>query len=227
MTKSTFSDSLPECCRIGFASIDEYRGKELEQIFNHLPTTKTVIVVAHHIQDSLEWTWLKFPTARTGETHPADLHILSVVNEITNKLKSDNNNAVVVPYPGICDLMFKTVALPTKLGSLGDNFLFMNKDWGPWIHLRVILTDKEIIHTKPEFEEPCNHCGNCIEVCPTNALQQNSFDGFACLEGMREQSKVKCDGSFCFECELCLRACPIGTEPKEVVVTFKESVLQN
>lgn len=196
----------------------------MEQIKSYLPSVQTVIVVAHHIQNSLEWTWLKFPAARTGETHPADLHILSVVNEVSNKIRQCGNEVLVVPYPGICDLMFKTVALPTKLGSLGDNYLFMNKEWGPWIHLRIILTDAKIEHITPELEEACNHCGCCIEICPAQALQPDTFDGIACLEGMRRQAEIECDGSYCFECELCLRACPVGVEPQEIVVQFKERI---
>ena len=221
ITEKDLSVLLPECCRIGFATIEDYQGTEREQLLVRLPSTQTVVVIAHHVHNSLEWTWLKFRAARTGETSPADIHCLSMAEHIANRLESNGNQALIVPYPGISGLMFKTIALPTRLGTLGDNFLFMNNDWGPWMHLRVILTDGVIRHTRPQEEDACTHCGKCIEACPAGAIQQGRFDGLACRDQMREMSKTKCDSSFCFECELCLRACPIGTQPKEILVRFK------
>ena len=221
MIQDELATLLPDCCRIGYAAIEEYSVNDQNKIFSHFNRTKTVIVIAHHIMDSIEWTWFKFSNARTGSTHPADLHSLSTANLLSAAIEKKGGKAYIVPYPGPCDLMFKIIALPTKMGSLGDNFLFMMNDWGPWNHLRVILTDLEIEHVKPQSIEPCIHCGKCIEVCPADAIKQNDFDGLACIRGMNEQSQEKCDGSFCFECELCLRACPVGVQPKEIAVKFK------
>jgi len=215
---------LPDCCRIGFASVDEYYNPEKEQLLAQLPSTRTVIVIAHHVMDSLEWTWLKFQAARGGETSPADIHTLAMAERVTSCLKSIGCQSTIVPYPGVCGLMFKKIALPTQLGSLGDNFLFMNNEWGPWIHLRVILTNSIIRHVRPEIRDACTHCGECIKVCPAGAIQHGRFDGLACRAGMREMSRTQCDGSFCFECELCLRACPVGTRPRKVQVTFNDKV---
>lgn len=118
---------LPECCRIGFASIADYQDQERDKLLEQLPSTQTIIVIAHHVQDSLEWTWLKFPTARTGETSPADLHCAAMAERVAYQLESAGHRTLLLPYPGICGLMFKTLALPTRLGNLGDNFLFMNR----------------------------------------------------------------------------------------------------
>ncbi len=68
----------------------------------------------------------------------------------------------------------------------------------------------------------CTHCGRCIDVCPAGAFRNGSFDGLACRDKMRELARTPCDGSFCFECELCLRACPVGTQPREIEVRFKQ-----
>lgn len=213
---------LPECCRVGFASIDQYNGIEKEHILKLLPSTKSAIVITHHVQNSLEWTWFKFNAARTGETNPADIHCLSTTKQITNILIHGNFKSFIIPYPGIIGPMFKTIALKTGIGKLGDNFLFMNKDWGPWIHLRVILTDAEINTSIDNNEDPCTHCNKCIEVCPVGAIEKNSFDGIKCQNNMREYSIKNCDGSTVYECELCLRACPVGKQPKEITVKYKE-----
>ena len=221
MIQDKLASLLPDCCRIGYAAIEEYSENDQRKIFSHFSETRTVIVLANHIMDSLEWTWFKFPNARTGSTHPADLHSLSIANLLSAAIDKEGGKGYIVPYPGPCDLMFKLIALPTKMGILGDNFLYLMEDWGPWNHLRVILTDLDIEHVKPKLVEPCFHCGKCMEVCPSNAIKHNDFDGLACQKGMKEQSQEKCDGSFCFECELCLRACPVGVQPKEITVKFK------
>jgi epoxyqueuosine reductase len=214
ITEKNINALIPECCRIGFASIGEYQGKEKEQLLAQLPSAQTVIVIAHHVQDSLEWVWLKFPAARTGETCPADIHCLSVAQRISSHIQANGKSALILPYPGACGSMFKKIAVPTRLGVLGDNFLFMNRNWGPWIHLRIILTDEVIRFAPRQSDDACIHCGKCIEACPAGAIKQGSFDGLACREKMIEMSKTKCDGSFCFECEICLRACPVGIQPK-------------
>jgi NAD-dependent dihydropyrimidine dehydrogenase PreA subunit len=213
---------LPDCCQIGFAAIDSYQGSEKAKLIEKLPAIQTVVVIAHHVQDSLEWTWLKFQAARTGETCPADLHCLAVAERVTGQLEANGHRSVILPYPGVCGLIFKTLALPTGIGQLGDNFLLMNADWGPWIHLRVVLTDAVIRHDRKKPEAACNHCGRCIQACPGEVFKAGTFDGLACREAMRKMSKMHSDGSFCFECELCLRACPVGKQPKGVQVRFKD-----
>lgn len=213
---------LPECCRVGVASIADYQGLERNRLLELMPSVQSVVVIAHHVQDSLEWTWLKFPAARNGETSPADMHCLAMTERVSNRLEANGAQCAILPYPGICGLMFKTIALPTGLGRLGDNFLFMIEEWGPWVHLRVLLTDVAIEHARKQAADACIHCGKCIQVCPAAAFQAGTFNGVACRDKMREMRKTQSDGSFCYECELCLRACPVGTRPKEIKVRFKD-----
>lgn len=215
-----FAELIPECCRIGFASIHAYTGTEKEQLLEVLPSTNSVIVIAHHIQDSLEWKWLKFQAARGGETCPADIHCLSIAERIEHYLDSLGYRTSIIPYPGISGPMFKTIAIKSGLGKLGDNFLFMNDTWGPWIHLRVLITDAKIEYTPLNLESGCNHCGHCIEACPAGAISAKHFNGISCREYIREFDRVECDGSYLFECEQCMRVCPIGKQPREIEIKY-------
>jgi len=222
MLEKDFLGLLPECCRLGVASLAEYQDSEKEQILALLPTTQSVIVIAHHVQDSLEWTWLKFSSSRVGVTSPADIHCLAMAERIANRLQNNHFQTLIVPYPGVSGPLFKRLAEPTGLGRLGDNFLLMNADWGPWMQLRVVLTDAPVEHAICHPQDACTHCGRCIEACPADAFRNGTFDGLNCRDKMREMAKTKCDGSFDFECELCLRACPVGTQPKAITVRFSE-----
>ena len=222
-----FTALIPECCRIGFASIDAYEGREKEQLLEILPATRTVIVLAHHVQDSLEWIWLRFSAARSGETCPADMHCLSIAERIECYIHSLGYQSAILPYPGQSGPMFKTVAKKSGLGKLGDNYLFMNENWGPWIHLRILLTDTNIEYTPMNLDSGCNHCGNCLEVCPASAIAPNDFHGIACRDYIREMARSECDGSYVYECEKCLRVCPIGRQPKEIEVRYKPILPNN
>ncbi|MGW8315400.1 MAG: 4Fe-4S binding protein [Bacteroidales bacterium] len=221
ISENQFADLIPECCRIGFASIHSYMGLEKEQLLDLLPNTETVVVIAHHIRDSLEWKWFKFTAARGGETCPADIHCLSVAERIERYLDSLDYQSTILSYPGICGPMFKTIAVQSGLGKLGDNFLFMNDTWGPWVHLRVLITDAKIEYSPLNQDSGCTHCGSCIEACPAGAIAPEDFDGIACRDCMREIARTECDGSYLFECERCLRVCPIGIQPREIEVKFK------
>jgi epoxyqueuosine reductase QueG len=221
MKESDFSGLVPECCRIGFASIEEYDKDERVNVEAFLGDVKTVIVIAHHVMHSLEWVWFRFSTERLNETCPADLHTKSVSERICNKLNEKGYRSVLLPYPGKCGVTFKTLAIKTGLGELGDSFLFMNADWGPWIHLSVVLTDTDVEFEKTICQEVCDHCGKCVVACPSGAIMENDFDGIKCRDKMRETSKTLGNVPYIYECELCLRACPISEGPEEVLVSFK------
>ncbi|GMR17063.1 MAG: YjjW family glycine radical enzyme activase [Gammaproteobacteria bacterium] len=48
----------------------------------------------------------------------------------------------------------------------------------------------------------CNHCGDCIGVCPEKALSMN------------DQGKVVWDAATCTQCDKCLESCPESSSPK-------------
>lgn len=221
MKQSDLSELLPACCRVGSASVNQYDDDEKDKIRTFLPDAQTVVVIAHHVTHSLEWIWFEFPGDRAGETCPADLHAKAAAEEIRHALDRNGYATVVLPYPGECGLMFKTLAAKTGLGQLGDNYLFMNGDWGPWIHLRAVLTNASIATEAPVPQEACTHCGKCIEACPAGAILPDDFDGLRCRSKMREIRTGLGDLPTLFECERCLRACPVGASPREVLVSYR------
>jgi len=221
MRQNDFAELLPACCRIGFAAIDQYDAEERRAMEVFLPDVQTVIVVAHHVMHSLEWTWFAFDTERQGETCPADLHTKAMGSRIYHRLETEGHKSVLLPYPGQCGVMFKTLAARTGLGQLGDSFLFMNADWGPWIHLRVVLTEAPVEFERRAAPEACTHCGACLQACPSGAIMEHDFDGLKCRDGMHGLRNSLGKVPYIFEGERCLRACPIGQAPHEVLVAYK------
>jgi len=55
----------------------------------------------------------------------------------------------------------------------------------------------------------CNHCGDCVPACPTDAL--SLVDG-----------RIAFDADACNNCDACLRACPISASPMTHVYTVED-----
>jgi len=114
------------------------------------------------------------------------------------------------------------------MGELGESFLLLHHTWGPWVHLRVLLTDGLIADGKWGLKETCTHCGSCIEACPGKTLSIGNHDQQACrryqLE-LRDSLRIKAE--YRYKCEVCARVCPVGETPQEIVIQDKDTVNQS
>ncbi len=207
---------LPQCCEADAIDILRLADREKEQLSEYMSDFKTVIVLAHHVKHSLEWTWFSFDSARTGAIPPADLHLEAEAQKLINLFDKEGFNSILIPYPGISGIRFKDLANQTGLGKIGDNFLFLHKEWGPWTHLRIILTDTEVSECLDPCNEVCIHCGACEIACPANAIQKEELLGNKCGA---YQNSLTSNNIYELECEKCIRACPIGIAPKEIHIS--------
>ncbi len=213
---------VPSCCNIGFADIGSYTEEEQSRLFEVLGTAKAVIVVGHHIKESLEWSWFRFEAERNNNTCAADLHIKGVMEKVSQRLELEGYKSIILPYPGRCGMLFKNLAAKTGMGQVGDSFLFLHPLWGPWIHLRVLVTEAEISVLNNSLDKDiCIHCGRCISSCPGNAIGYGTFDGNKCNEAQAEEAKKLSVEGYIFKCEKCARVCPVGNIPQEVVIHKK------
>lgn len=215
---SFLAESLPQCCEIDAFSIELCCEAEADALRKLLPQCKSVIVLAHHVQQALEWIWFPLECERNNVTCPADLHLKSECEKTAAAIALQGFNSVIVPYPGRCGLRFKDLADKTGLGKIGDSFLFLHKEWGAWTHLRVIITDAEISCTLPPWGEVCNHCGNCKAVCPAQLIKDDNLLGVECDTYQDLRDAETGTSGYVFKCEECVRACPIGTAPKRLEI---------
>ena len=212
MLKQRILDILPSCCNIGFLNISDCSSKEQSTIKDFFPNTNTIIVLAHHVTTSLEWTWYPHQADRNIRTCGADLHAKNVIEKIAYCLSDEGYSDFVVPYPGKSGIRMKDLADKTSLGHIGDSFLFLHKQWGPWVHLRVLFTDEHFESDKNSDINVCNHCGKCISACPAKAIYIDHFKGIDCGEYQMSQY-IGVKDNYYWNCEVCARICPIGNSP--------------
>ena len=210
---------IPTCCDMATVDIEKFKPEEKRLLEEYMPSAKTAIVLAHHVTATLEWVWFPFETERLNNTCAADLHAKTTLGKVVAWLHDRDFATVALPYPGRCGVAFKYIAAKTNLGELGANYLFLHKEWGPWTHLRVLLTDARFADTNTEKIQVCDYCNACIKACPAGVIKDGTFDGIGCGEYQKVQlQKKEIAGSYIWKCEICARVCPKGVKPRPVQI---------
>lgn len=211
--------NLTDCCNIAANAVESYSSEGQGLITQFLPGARTVVILGHHIQASLEWVWFPFAIERGGYTCAADLHAKMQIESIERQLKLSGHNSLILPYPNSCGISFKRLAARTSMGEMGESFLFLHHKWGPWVHLRVLLTDAPVADRQIEIKTVCTHCGKCIQSCPGKTLTADHHDQKAC--GQYQQAvhdRLMIKAKYRYKCEICARVCPVAEAPLELTI---------
>lgn len=153
----------------------------------------------------------------------ADYHIITgrIINDIAEALRrrfpESSFEAFVdnSPFPEV------RCAVNAGLGVMGINNLFINKDYGSWVFLGEIATDRYF----PPFEGAyslCDGCSKCIDACPGNALTGKELIKEKCLSflsqkkgELSEEIRQKIAETGCaWGCDICQKVCPHNKNAK-------------
>ncbi|MBN2336125.1 epoxyqueuosine reductase [Candidatus Bathyarchaeota archaeon] len=119
----------------------------------------------------------------------------------------------------------KKMAQLGGLGCFGKQTLIITPEYGPWVRLRSVLTDAELVPTKPFTADLCKDCDECVKACPVGALTPYKLDPDKCLLGMDWDARFSDEYRDVYYehnpsltentwmmCNTCQKACPVGRE---------------
>ncbi len=103
------------------------------------------------------------------------------------------------------------------LGVRGINSLLITEKYGSYVFIGEIVTDLELDSNEHD-EKFCIKCGKCMEVCPSSAIKENSFDRTLCLseitqkkgELSEEEIALMKECGCIWGCDICQDICPMN-----------------
>ena len=112
-------------------------------------------------------------------------------------------------------LMEKPLAGKAGVGWQGKHTNLVNRDYGSWLFLGVILTTA-LLPSDQEETDHCGTCRSCLDICPTNAFPAPyQLDASRCISYMTIEQKSQIAPEFreaignrIFGCDDCLAVCP-------------------
>ena len=114
----------------------------------------------------------------------------------------------------------RVLAKYAGLGWLGKNTLLLNKEFGSWMFLGVILTSLELASSMAFGELPprdlCGSCTKCLDACPTGALvEPYVMDARRCISYLTIELRGSIPEEFregmgwqVYGCDICQDVCP-------------------
>ncbi len=91
-----FPDIGP-CCTSAAVSVSQLLQRERSFFAAFMPSTRTAIVLGHHITTEEEWTW--YVTEEGGERCAANDHASELCHEIEGSLTQSGHETKIVEYP--------------------------------------------------------------------------------------------------------------------------------
>lgn len=146
----------------------------------------------------------------------------------TAKIYVDNN-----------ELDERYLAYKAGLGFYGLNHLLINKDYGSYFFIGVILTNAIFNYGNP-LNKKCAMCGKCLESCPNGAIKKSGdFNGNQCVSYITQKKILdECEkdliGQCIIGCDKCMIICPhnnfvshSNTSIEPLIDIYKYSSLSN
>ncbi len=146
-----------------------------------------------------------------------DYHLIiwEMLETLEKQLKELDPGFESVSYVDTGPVMDKAWAVRAGLGWLGKHTNVISKEFGSWIFLASIITNREFNYSEavPDF---CGTCTACLEACPTDAIvNEYLIDANKCISYLTIENKNKIPGEFknkfdnwLFGCDICQDVCP-------------------
>ena len=147
-----------------------------------------------------------------------DYHIR--LKAITNDLISKLKECAEFDYKVQIDtgpLIERAFAIKAGLGFRGKNGCVINPVFGSFFNIALIVTTLDIKTKLQSSTLSCHLCNKCVNICPSNAINDNGVDYASCISfltqksGELTQKESDLIVSSIYGCDLCQSICPYNT----------------
>ncbi len=140
------------------------------------------------------------------------------LKELAGLVARDTGEDVKV-FVDTAPLMEKPLAAQAGIGWQGKHTNLVNREFGSWLFLGVILSAAKLTPTDMAADIPVGDCGTCtacLDICPTNAFPKPyKLDARLCISYLTIEHKGMIDedlrpklGNRIYGCDDCLSVCP-------------------
>ena len=144
-----------------------------------------------------------------------------IAEKVAKRIKTDGHKTKAISGSGgkfiegnhYGHISLKHAAELAGIGIIGRNYLLTNKEFGNLLWLSAVLTDADLVPDKKAQYTICDNCNKCVQMCPSNALENvGSFGKKGCAHFYRMEN-----GKLHIRCFLCRTVCPyrFGIESAE------------
>ncbi len=116
------------------------------------------------------------------------------------------------------EILEKALAVKAGLGWFGKNTLLVTPEYGSWVCLGELVTDLPFPVDRP-LARGCGNCRECIESCPTKALDEDiNLNPDRCLAGITLGKFLPPPnvrilmGDALYGCDICQLVCPLNSK---------------
>ncbi len=153
----------------------------------------------------------------------ADYHEITepILRRIAADLTETYPENVFVPFVDDSPLPEVRCAVNAGLGVMGRNSLFISRDYGSWVFLGEIVTDRVFPYAQPETRL-CPDCGACRRACPGGAIGDDGIIREKCLSFLSQKKgelspeiaeKMR-EYNCAWGCDICQKVCPLNRRAK-------------
>jgi epoxyqueuosine reductase len=119
-------------------------------------------------------------------------------------------------------LLEKAWAVEAGLGWQGKHSLVINREIGSFFFIGTLILNIELDYDKPVSEEYCGNCRECINLCPTGAINENhTIDARKCIANLTIENRGPIPdeilpdiGRRVYGCDKCQEICPWNKNAK-------------
>ena len=141
----------------------------------------------------------------TGKLESLLSFVRTIVPGVQGKTSCDSSPVLEKPW-----------AVEAGLGWQGKNSLVINETKGSFFFIGILMLDIDLEYDEPVREDRCGSCEECINRCPTGAINTNrTIDARKCIANLTIENRNPIDHGVAplferrvYGCDICQEVCP-------------------